>query len=61
MTKADDNTAAVVSGRCYCGATTISASEGVPILARCIREARTSNEAIGFDSLFRHQDQENAQ
>ena len=26
--------------------------EGVPILARCIREARTSNEAIGFDSLF---------
>ncbi len=26
--------------------------EGVPILARCIREARTSNEPIGFDSLF---------
>ena len=26
--------------------------EGVPILARCIREARTSNAAIGFDSLF---------
>lgn len=26
--------------------------EGVPILARCIREARTSNEAIGFNSLF---------
>ena len=27
-------------------------TRGVPILARCIREARTSNEAIGFDSLF---------
>ena len=26
--------------------------EGVPILARCIRESRTSNEAIGFNSLF---------
>ena len=26
--------------------------EGVPLLARCIREVRTSNEAIGFDSLF---------
>jgi len=26
--------------------------EGVPILARCIREARTSNATIGFDSLF---------
>ncbi len=25
---------------------------GIPILARCIREARTSNEPIGFDSLF---------
>lgn len=25
---------------------------GVPILARCIREARTSNEPIGFHSLF---------
>ena len=25
---------------------------GVPILARCIRETRTSNEAIAFDSLF---------
>ncbi len=26
--------------------------EGIPILARCIREARTSNAAIGFDTLF---------
>ena len=25
---------------------------GIPILARCIREARTSNEPIGFDSIF---------
>ena len=25
---------------------------GIPILARCIREARTSNEPVGFDSLF---------
>ena len=25
---------------------------GIPILARCIREARTSNEPPGFDSLF---------
>ena len=25
---------------------------GVPILARCIREARTSNEARGFETLF---------
>lgn len=27
-------------------------TEGIPILAQCIREARTSNEAIDFDSLF---------
>ncbi|MDA0788842.1 MAG: PLP-dependent aminotransferase family protein [Proteobacteria bacterium] len=27
-------------------------SEGIPVLARCIREARTSNEPRGFDSLF---------
>lgn len=26
--------------------------EGIPILSRCIREARTSNEAIDFDTLF---------
>ncbi|MEM7097532.1 MAG: PLP-dependent aminotransferase family protein [Pseudomonadota bacterium] len=26
--------------------------EGIPILARCIREARTSNEARGFATLF---------
>ena len=26
--------------------------EGVPILARCIREARTSNEAVNLESLF---------
>lgn len=26
--------------------------DGIPILARCIREARTSNEARGFESLF---------
>jgi 2-aminoadipate transaminase len=25
---------------------------GIPILAQCIRETRTSNEARGFDSLF---------
>ena len=25
---------------------------GIPILARCIREARTSNEPVDFDSLF---------
>lgn len=26
--------------------------EGIPILAQCIKECRTSNEAIGFNSLF---------
>jgi 2-aminoadipate transaminase len=26
--------------------------EGVPVLAKCIRECRTSNEPKGFDSLF---------
>ena len=26
--------------------------DGIPILARCIREARTSNEARGFETLF---------
>ena len=26
--------------------------KGIPILAQCIRETRTSNEARGFDSLF---------
>ena len=27
-------------------------AEGIPILTRCIHESRTSNEPIGFDSLF---------
>ena len=27
-------------------------TEGIPLLARCIREARTSNEARAFDTLF---------
>ena len=27
-------------------------AQGIPILARCIREARTSNEPVGFNSLF---------
>lgn len=28
--------------------------EGIPVLARCLREARTSNEPRNFDSLFDH-------
>lgn len=27
-------------------------TEGIPVLAQCIREARTSNEARGFETLF---------
>lgn len=27
-------------------------TEGIPVLARCVREARTSNEAVAFKSLF---------
>ena len=27
-------------------------AEGIPVLARCIHESRTSNEPVGFDSLF---------
>jgi len=26
--------------------------EGIPILARCIKECRTSNEPVGFSTLF---------
>lgn len=31
-------------------------TEGIPVLARCIREARTSNEARTFTSLFEDED-----
>ncbi|MBD3647829.1 MAG: hypothetical protein HUJ31_10345 [Pseudomonadales bacterium] len=26
--------------------------EGIPVLAQCVREARTSNEAVNFNGLF---------
>ena len=28
-------------------------TDGIPVLAQCLREARTSNEARNFESLFR--------
>lgn len=35
MTKPDDDTAAVITGRCYCGATTISATQLPQTIAYC--------------------------
>ena len=35
MTKTDDDTATVITGRCYCGATTISATQAPQAVAYC--------------------------